>query len=214
MHRRNIGDDKMGVVALIMAGGKATRMKKTCEKPLIKVSQKTMIELVIEALRSSRSVDNIVVAVSKFTPKTAKLAHDLSIKTVKTPGRGYCTDMGYAIKKCALFSPVLVISADLPLITGELIDEIVAHYRQCKRPSLLVAVSVEDYKRLGSKQKYPFRAKNRWLAPIGISIVDGRYVGKSRMPQSVLVLDKTEQVLNVNTMSDLKVVEKLLAQRR
>ena len=73
MHHCNSGDDQMGVVALVMAGGRATRMGNVCEKPLLRICGRTMVERVIEALRSSKNIDEIIVAVSKFTPKTAEL---------------------------------------------------------------------------------------------------------------------------------------------
>jgi len=201
----------MGVVALVMAGGKATRMG-DCEKPLLKICGKTMVERVIEALRSSKNIDEIIVAVSKFTPKTAELMRNFSIKVVGTPGRGYCFDMRHAIKKCALFSPVLTISADLPLITKELIDEIIGHYKHCGKPALTVAVPLEAYERLGLKSEYPLKVRGKRLAPVGINVIDGRCVDAPRMAQAVLVLERAEPVMNVNTLSDLEIA-KLLAQK-
>lgn len=202
----------MGVVALVMAGGKATRMGNVCEKPLLRICGKTMVERVIEALRSSKNIDEIIVAVSKFTPKTAELMHNFSIKVVETPGDGYCSDMRHAIKKCKLFSPVLTISADLPLITKELIDEIIAHYKHCGKPALTVAVPLEAYERLGLKSGYPLKVRGKELVLVGINVVDGRHIDEPRMVQEILVLERTEPVMNVNTLSNLEIAKKLLAQ--
>ncbi|MCW4036576.1 MAG: NTP transferase domain-containing protein [Candidatus Bathyarchaeota archaeon] len=47
----------MGVTALLMAGGKGTRMALRGEKPLLEVDGKPMIEHVIEALRDAGKVD-------------------------------------------------------------------------------------------------------------------------------------------------------------
>ena len=58
--------------ALVMAGGKGTRMDLDCEKPLIEVNSKPMISYVIEALINSEYIDNILVAVSPNTPLTSK----------------------------------------------------------------------------------------------------------------------------------------------
>ncbi len=201
----------MGVVALVMAGGRATRMGNVCEKPLLRICGKTMVERVIEALRRSENIDEIMAAVSKFTPKTAELMRNLSIKVVETPAKGYCSDLRYVIKKCALFSPVLTISADLPLITKELIDEIIGHYKHCGKPALTVAVPLEAYERLGLKSEYPLKVRGKRLAPVGINVIDGRCVDAPRMAQAVLVLKRAESVMNVNTLGDLKMAEKLLA---
>ena len=58
--------------ALIMAGGKGTRMNLDCEKPMVEVNNKPMINYVVDALLESRYVDKILVAVSDNTPLTAK----------------------------------------------------------------------------------------------------------------------------------------------
>ncbi len=200
----------MGIVALVMAGGRATRMKNVREKPLIRICGKTMVERVIEALRSSKNINEIIVAVSKFTPKTAELMYNFSIKVVETPAKGYCSDLRYAIKKCALFSPVLTISADLPLVTKELIDEIVARYKQHEKPALAVAVPIRTYKQLGLKVGHSFEARGKRLVYVGINVVDGKRVNEPRMAQEIMILKKAEPVVNVNTLNDLKIAEKLL----
>lgn len=201
----------MGVVALVMAGGKATRMGNACEKPLLRICGKTMVERVIGALRNSKNIDEIIVAVSKSTPKTAELMHNFSIKVVETPGDGFCSDMRHAIKKCGLFSPVLTISADLPLITKELIEEIIGYYKHCKKPALVVAVPLKAYERLGLKSKHPFEARGKRLAPVGINIIDGRRIDEPRIAEEILVLERAESVMNVNTLGDIEIAEKLLA---
>lgn len=213
MRHYTVGDDQMGIVALVMAGGRAIRMGNVCEKPLLKICGRTMVERVIEVLRSSKNINEIVVAVSKFTPKTAELMRSYPVKVVETPGEGYCSDVRHAIKKCALFSSVLTISADLPLITRELIDEIIVRYKRCGKPALAVAVPVEDYERLGLKWEHLFEAGGKWLAPVGINVIDGGRVDEPRMAQDVLVFEKAELVINVNTLGDLEIAEKLLAQR-
>lgn len=203
----------MGVIALVMAGGRATRMKSSFEKPLVKICGKPMIERVIRVLRSSKCIDDIVVATSRFTPKTAEMMRTNSINVVETSGEDYHADMRYVIKKCALFCPVMVISVDLPLITKELIDEIIARYKRCGKPSLMVAVQVRAYERLGLKSEYPIKVNGEWLVPVGININDGRYISEPSIAQEILVLDRAEPVVNVNTWADLEIAEKLLHKR-
>lgn len=59
----------MGLTALVMAGGKGSRMRLAEEKPLIKVCGKPVIQYVIAALCKAKSIDSIVVATTKCTPK-------------------------------------------------------------------------------------------------------------------------------------------------
>jgi GTP:adenosylcobinamide-phosphate guanylyltransferase len=113
----------MSVTALVMAGGRGSRMTNSEEKPLLLVGGKPIIMYVLTALQDAKKVDSIAIAVSKYTPKTAKLMTELPVKIVKTPGKEYVSDMGYAVKRLKL-KTVLAIGADLPLITGEVLDAI------------------------------------------------------------------------------------------
>jgi adenosylcobinamide-phosphate guanylyltransferase len=200
----------MGVIALIMAGGKAARMASGCEKPLLKICGKAMVKWVIEALRDSKNIDDILVSVSKFTPETAELMRNLSIKVVETPGDGFIPDVQHVVEKRSLFSPLLTVSADLPLITGELIDEIVTYYQHCGKPALAVVVPLETYEQLGLTPERPFRVGRRYFAPVGINLIDGRHIDNSEMAQEIFVIEKTELAINVNTPRDLEIAERLL----
>jgi GTP:adenosylcobinamide-phosphate guanylyltransferase len=74
----------MGVTALVMTGGKGTRMALSEEKPLLKIGVETVIEHVLAALKVVKSVDPIVVAASDYTPKTARLTIKFSVKVIET----------------------------------------------------------------------------------------------------------------------------------
>lgn len=79
----------MGVTALLMAGGRGARLKVRGEKPLVKICGKPMIEYVLEALRRACKVGDIVVAVSRHTPRTAAYARRRGLRVLRTPGRGF-----------------------------------------------------------------------------------------------------------------------------
>ena len=110
----------MGIVALVMAGGKGSRLDLSEEKPLIKLAGIPVINYVLQALKEAKSIDNIVVAVSNNTPRTTEILSNLPLSIIKTPGKEFVYDMAYVIKKLKL-QTVLVIGSDLPLITGEII---------------------------------------------------------------------------------------------
>ena len=50
----------MGLVALVMAGGRGSRMKLRFEKPLLDVGGKPMIEHIVDALKNAEEVDNVI----------------------------------------------------------------------------------------------------------------------------------------------------------
>ena len=61
----------MGITALVMAGGKGTRMRASEEKPLIKVCGKPVIEYVICALKGAKKIDSIIVPVAHLKPPSS-----------------------------------------------------------------------------------------------------------------------------------------------
>jgi len=203
----------MDVTALIMAGGRGTRMALREEKPLLKVGGKPMIEHVLEALRNSEEIDEIVVAVSKHTPETAKFVERFPVEVLKTPGKDYVSDMKYGVRKLKL-DVALTISADLPLITGEVIDRIMERYRRCSKPALTVVVPIETKERLGLGVEYVVEAGNRRLAPAGVNVIDRRRIDEGELEEEIFIIDKEEVAVNVNTPHDLKIAEQLFAKRR
>ena len=57
----------MGVTALIMAGGKGSRMDLLNEKPLIELDDKPIITYVLDSLKKAKNIDRIIVAISSNT---------------------------------------------------------------------------------------------------------------------------------------------------
>ena len=201
----------MGVTALVMAGGKGTRMALSEEKPLLKVGGKTIIEHVLSALKDAKKVDSIVVAVSVYTPKTARFVAKFPVKVIETPGKEYVSDMGYAVKKLKLRT-VLAIAADIPLITGEVVDAIVERYEQCGKPALAVVVPLETKEKLGLGAEYAFELEGRRVVPAGINVIDGRRIDEEELDQEVFVVDWKEVAVNINTLEELKIAERLFAE--
>jgi adenosylcobinamide-phosphate guanylyltransferase len=200
----------MGVTALVMAGGKGKRMALSEEKPLLQVGGKHVIEHVIAALRNAKKVESVVVAVSDFTPKTAKLMSELHVATIKTPGKEFVSDMGYAVKTLNLRT-VLAIGADFPLITGGIIDNIVERYERCGKSALTVVVPMETKEKLGLGGEYAFTMGDRCVVPAGINVIDGRRIDEEELDQEVSLLDQIEVAVNINTMQELEIAEKLFA---
>ncbi|MCW4024348.1 MAG: NTP transferase domain-containing protein [Candidatus Bathyarchaeota archaeon] len=203
----------MGVTALVMAGGKGTRMEIKQEKPLIDVCGKPVIQYVLEALQASKKIEAIVVAVSQTTPKTAQYLQNYPVKIVQTPGKDYVSDMGYAANALGL-GVFLAVAADLPLLTGEVFDKIVERYEVCGKPALTVAVSLDVKKQLGMREDYAFDCEGKQVVPTGINVIDGRKrYGDEWLDQDILVLDMPEIAVNINTVKELQLAEQLLSQK-
>ena len=198
----------MGVTALVMAGGKGTRMALSEEKPLLRVGGKPVIVHVITALKNAKNVDSIVVAVSNYTPKTSKAMLKFPVFVVKTPGKEYVSDMGYAIRTLGL-KTVLAIGADLPLITAEVIDAVVECYERCGKSALSVVVSKETKAQLGLSEKYGFEFMGKRVVPAGINVIDGQKIDEEELDEEIYVLDQKEVAVNINTVRELRIAQSL-----
>ncbi|MQY61776.1 NTP transferase domain-containing protein, partial [archaeon] len=139
----------MHIVALIMAGGKGTRFGGDTEKPMAKFMGKPLIKRVIEATKESKKITGIYVAVTAYSPKTAQEAAKASVKVIETNGQGYHADVQQAIQEANLTGPVLIISADLPLLNGEFLDEIIEEYKESGKPALTVMIPEEAFREYG-----------------------------------------------------------------
>lgn len=200
----------MGVTALVMAGGKGSRMLLSGEKPLLVVGDKPVITYVLKALQNAKEVDSIVVAVSDYTPKTAEFLKQFPVTIIKTPGKEYVFDLGYAIRKLKL-QTVLSVGADLPLITGEAVDTILNRYKNCGKHALTVVVSIKTKKKLGLGREYAFKIDNKLVVPAGINVIEGLKIEEEEINQEVFLLDINEVAVNVNTLHELRIAEKLIA---
>jgi adenosylcobinamide-phosphate guanylyltransferase len=203
----------MGVTALVMAGGKGTRMCLAEEKPLVKICGKPVIQYVIAALENAKKIDSIIVAVTSCTPNTAKYLSQFPVKVVETPGKDYVSDMGYASQNLKL-GVFLAIAADLPLVTSQVLDCIVELYEHCGKPALTVAVPLKTKTKLGMSIEYSFKMDDKDVVPVGINVIDGqkRY-GDEWLDQDIFLLDLPELAVNINTIQELNLAKRLLAKK-
>ncbi|MGZ7047442.1 MAG: NTP transferase domain-containing protein, partial [Methanobacterium sp.] len=190
------------VTALIMAGGKGVRMEANAEKPLLKINGKPMIQYIIDALESSKKIDEIIVATSKNTPETTEYLKSRGIKTIITSGEDYINDLGMILSKYSESDVLLTITADLPLITGEIIDYVISMYEKSPKPAMSVMVPVNIYEKYGLK---PTSTIDN-VVPSGLNILIG--INKTQN-EEVLIIEKIELALNINTCEDIKFLKKL-----
>ena len=196
--------------ALVMAGGKGTRMGGG-EKPLMELLGKPMISYVLKALSDSHSISKINVAVSPDVPLTAEyVKSDSNLTLVMTPGSGYIEDMGYAIRTLGLYRPVLVVAADLPLITPEVIDLIADEYKKSGREALSARVEAD-------LAPWPadvvLNDTEKPTIPAGINVVHGAHLDRAQ-GEHILIINDAAMAANVNYRKDLMSCVPLLAQKQ
>jgi adenosylcobinamide-phosphate guanylyltransferase len=201
------------VTALVMAGGKGTRMKLKEEKPIVQVCGKPVIQYVLSALKGSKKIDRIIVATTCYTPKTTKLMRQSGIEVIQTPGKDYVSDMGWVVQTLKL-GVFLAIAADLPLVKAEMIDTIVERYERCGKPALTVAVPLETKVKLGMCIEYSFEENGQELVPVGINVIDGRKrYGDEWLDQDIYLLNQQELAVNINTIEELQLAEYMLLEK-
>ncbi len=190
----------MKLDALVMAGGKGSRLGIKEEKPLLIFKGKPLIEYVLEALKNSKYISKIFVATSKNTQKTEQEMKK-KFAVIRAPGKGYVEDMRFALKELNL-GKTLVISADLPLLSSKDIDWVIEEYFKQDKPSLAVFVPEETFKRYKLVPSIVIGS----AAAAGVNIVDGKNLSEG---DAKLVSEKLQFALNINTPEDLKIAKSI-----
>lgn len=191
------------VTALIMAGGKGSRMGFNGEKPLIKIDGRPMIQYVIDALNNSKKVEDIIIATSKNTLKTDEYLNKNNMNTIMTDGKDYVHDLSSLLLNFKPEDIILTITSDLPLITGDIIDFIIEKYEESSKPAMSVMAPVDFFKKYGIKPTSVFDN----LVPSGLNILRG--INKTQN-EEVLILEKIELAVNINTCEDINLLKKLM----
>ena len=184
-----------------------TRLEVPEEKPLFKLHDKPLIKYVIDNLKSSRLIDEIVIAVSPNTRKTTEYLESLNDDFIilDTSGEDYLKDLSYILdyfEKKSKEDILLFINADLPFISTETIDYVINYYLANDKDALSVIVPVEVFERLGLKYSYEFNG----CVPSGLNILRSENIIQD---ETQLVLEKVELALNINTIPDSEIAEKL-----
>ena len=199
----------MDIVALIMAGGKGNRFGEDTEKPMAMFNGKPLIRRVIEAVKESERISEIYVAVTSYSPKTAQEATKAAVKVIETEGKGYHADVQQAVKDAKINSPVLIVSADLPLLTGMFLDKIIKEYEESGKPALTVMIPEEALIKFGLSSVSPYEHEGKMYAVSGINIIDGRRILEEQ-EQEVITSRRPEAVFTVNSAKDLEAAQNYL----
>lgn len=195
------------IYAILMAGGRGTRLEVPCEKPLFKLCNKPLIKYVIDNLEESKLIDKIVIAVSHHTHETTKYLNSLDgdFCILDTSGDDYLTDLSYILdyfEKKSSEDTLLFINADLPFISTETIDYVLDYYSKSSKDALSTLVPVEIFEDLGLNYSYEFNG----YVPSGLNVLRSANIIQD---EDQLIIPKRELALNINTLLDSKVAEKL-----
>lgn len=190
-----------------MAGGRGSRLQMG-EKPLVKLFGRPLIDYVALALEGS-SVDRIFVATTDNVPGTREWCRERRLEVVETGGYGYVADMVEAVKNAKVTDPVMIIMADLPLVTSDLIDDIIDAYDERPEPALSTHTPLDLHSRLGRRPDSLFNYGGRLIVPAGINVLDGSEIEREQ-EDFHLILERIELAVNVNVADDLRLCERIM----
>ena len=205
------------VSALVTAGGKGTRIAELKqEKPLVRLSGRPIIDYVLDALKGSKEVSEVVVSVSEATPETESHVHEEGYRFIRTPGAGYVEDLRYAMY--LITTPyVLVVPADMPLLRSESIDQVVTAFYRSKKSSIVVGVPEVIFQEanMGADPTVVMDMNGESAVPCGISIVDRDLMLQGRyLDEAYMVTELKDFAINVNTVAQLRKAAKVLRSRK
>jgi len=191
------------MIALVMAGGKGTRMKSFEEKLLLKYKQPIILQ-VIDSLKNSKSFSKIIVGTSHHSPKTQALLENLGMIISETSGAGYVSDMNEILKN--LEDYIFVISGDLPLIDSEIIKKIIHQYdKKDIWTSFVVTKKFIESKNLNAE--YPVIVNDVTCYYTGIYIVNSKEIDNLELvKENFVILDDERIAVNINTKKDYELL--------
>ena len=192
------------IYAIVMAGGRGTRLKTPVEKPLFKLQNKPLIKYVLDNLDSSKLIEKIIIATSPNTPKTSEYIKNFNHEILDTPGVDYINDLSFILDYFENISGddiLLFINADLPFINGVCIDYILKSYFKSEKEALSTFIPVSVFKDLNLDYEYEYNG----LVPVGVNIL--KSINKIQDDYQ-LIIEKEELAFNINTLQDAEIADK------
>jgi adenosylcobinamide-phosphate guanylyltransferase len=198
----------------VTAGGKGSRISELgVEKPLVPVAGIPMIDRMLEQLGRSVRLDRIYVSVSPLAPMTRGHLQGRDVVIIDTPGNGYVADLNGSMRMIQE-DAVLVCPSDMPLLTAGAVDALIDAYDGRSQPSLTVALPPKVIESLGLIVTYVEDIDGRPLTFCGVSVVDRQEMLTGNfLPGGYFITEKEEFAVNVNTVRDLRLAERILKER-
>jgi adenosylcobinamide-phosphate guanylyltransferase len=204
----------MDITALVMAGGKGTRMGLPIEKPMLPFLDKHLIDYVVAAINQSKQVTAFYIVTSSNTPNTEQHCKNMGWNTLHTDAKGYHDDLKQAAHKANLTGPILTMPSDIPAITGKFLDKVIYEFEKCKKDFLAVFVPIQKRLDLGLSISSTDEYKGTWYAVSGINIINGTKIQENgKIETSAIITEEIEVLFNINTQKDREIAQKLMNQK-
>ncbi len=204
----------MSVAALITAGGRGTRIRELdIEKPLAPILDEPMIDRILEQLLAVDEISTVYVSVSDNVPRTREHLMGMGVKVLETSGTEYCHDLIQAAEGITE-QHIFICPADLPLLTAELVSEVVRNYLSRQESSLTVGIPLEKALEFGVDVTFYENVDGQPVIPCGVSVVNkASMLTREYLSGDYIIVGTPDVVVNVNTVKDLRQAETVLRER-
>ncbi len=118
----------MSLAAIVMAAGRGTRMGSGTPKPLVRVAGRRMVDWVFDAARGAGASPVVVVASPAVGEALAGVGVDVAVQEEASGTGGAVAAARPALERFA--GDVLVLAADVPLVTASTLGALVAEHRR------------------------------------------------------------------------------------
>jgi len=228
--------------ALVMCGGRGTRLDTDVEKPLHEIAGEPMLDRVRRALRRATRFDTVHLVTAPHAPRTARHVAETARReetVIQAPGEGYVADLGRALGDPRVDTPLLTVVADLPLLAADAVATVCDHYAgldpksDARPPSLTVCVPAALKRALGVSADTTRAHGGREVAPTGLNVVgtaggdgaasdeeaaaDDPTAGETDTAtaddERLYVTHDARLAVNVNRLADAAVAERLAGSR-
>jgi len=190
------------MIALVMAGGKGSRMDSKEEKLLLQYRQPVVLH-VIDALRKSGCFSRIVAATSANAPKTRAVLLECGTEIIDTSGADYVADLNSALSQ--LDGTVMVVSGDLPLLDADAVQKMVSQHK--KESAWQSFVVTKDFlASQGMAAEFSVTCGGLECYYTGVSLVNPKMI-TPQVNETCTVFDDKRIAMNLNTKYDYSLLK-------
>jgi len=191
------------MIALVMAGGKGTRMNSSEEKLLLEY-KKPVVFHVIDALKNSNCFTKVVAATSSNSPNTKNILEQKGVETFETKGEGYSKDLNSVLQ--GIEDNIFVTSGDLPFLDQDIIKSMIEKFDMGNIWTSFL-VSTKFLNSLGMESDIVIKHEESDCAYTGISIINARKITNlNEIEQDYIILDDKRIAFNLNTNEDYRLL--------
>ena len=102
----------------------------------------------------------------------------------------------------------------MPALTGKFLDKVISVYEDCGKDALAVFVPISTREALELSVSSTDLHEGVLYAVSGVNIINGAKIFEKKIDTSAIITGEIEVLLNINTLKDLKIAEKIMRESK